>query len=100
MKSTVTRNEFIDGFCGGYANNFSYDGKVALFEHFEEFEESCGEELEFDPIAICCDYNEYDSLEEFHGDYNKEEYPTLDIIEEHTQVIPIEGTERFIIGAF
>jgi hypothetical protein len=98
MKNTVTRHEFMDSF--GDRENFSYDGMTALFEYIEEMEEEMGIELELDPIALCCDYTEYSSLEEFHGSYNKEEYPTMESIEESTQIIPIDGTDGFIIQAF
>jgi hypothetical protein len=100
MKNTVTRHEFIDSFKGGYAENFSYDGKLALFEYIEQVEEEMQIELELDPIGLCCEYNEYASLEEFHGNYNKEEYPNLEVLQEHTQIISISGTDGFIIQAF
>ena len=31
-----------------YANNFSYDGRKAMFDYFEQHEEDCEEEIEFD----------------------------------------------------
>ena len=33
-------------------------GLRALFEYLEEFEDSMGEEIELDVIALCCDYHE------------------------------------------
>ena len=38
-----------------------------------------GEEIEFDPIAICCEYTEYDNFEDLQNDYNVE---TLEELEE------------------
>jgi hypothetical protein len=98
MKNTVTRHDFIDSF--GDRENFSYDGKLALFEYIEEMEEEMGIELELDPIALCCDYAEYENLKEFQGEYDKEEYPDLETLREHTQVIELSGTDGFIIQAF
>ena len=49
MKQTVTESMFIDSFCGGYKDNFSYEGKKALFEYLEQFEDDCGTEIELDP---------------------------------------------------
>ena len=98
MKTTVTENTFMDSF--GDRENFSYDGKLALFEYIEEMEEEMGIQLELDPIALCYEFVEYDSLEELHEAYEKENYPTLDVLEEHTQVIHMKGTDSFIIQSF
>ena len=52
MKTTITEYEFTQGFVDvDRGNNFSYEGRKALFEYFEELEESIGEEIEYDPIA-------------------------------------------------
>lgn len=37
---------------------------MALCEYLEELEDGCGEEIEFDVVAIRCDWGEYASLEE------------------------------------
>ena len=101
MKETVQESYFIDRFAHmDRKENFSYEGKKALFAYLEEYEHSTGEELELDVIALCCEYTEYSSLEEFHKEYNKEEYPDLESIRDHTQFIEIEGTEGFIIQCF
>ena len=49
MKQTVTESMFIDSFCGGYKDNFSYEGKKALYEYLTQLEDDCGIELELDP---------------------------------------------------
>lgn len=59
MKTTVSRYDFERAFIDAdRKENFSYEGLKALFDYFEEYEESTGEEIELDVIAICCDYNE------------------------------------------
>jgi len=104
MKETVTVYRFRDAFkqSDTYKNNFSYEGLTALFEHLEELEwEMDGMELELDVVAFCCDYTEYDSLEDFNADYSSDDKVyTLDDIREETVVIEIPDTERFIIGVF
>ena len=105
MKETVTVYRFRDAFkqSDTYKNNFSYEGLNALFEHLEELEwEMDGIEFELDVVAFCCDYTEYDNLEDFKYDYGTfaEPYKTLDDIREETVVIEIPDTERFIIGEF
>ena len=63
MKITVDKYEFVQAFRNagrfeGYNDNFSFEALHLLFEHFEEYEDGAGEEMELDPIAICCDFAE------------------------------------------
>lgn len=55
--------------------------------------------MEIDVIAICCDFTEYADLEEFQNDYNKEEYETIEYIENQTTVIRLDNG-GFIIQSF
>lgn len=64
MKTTITESYFIDRFMAIRREQFSREALRALFEHYEQLEADCGEEVEFDPIAICCDWTEYDSFQE------------------------------------
>ena len=89
MKTNVNFYEFRNWFNQNRPNNFSADGLVALFDYFEQYEEDCGIELEFDPIAICCEYNEYENMAEFHKDYDNETYPDLEAINDATQLITL-----------
>jgi len=84
---------FRDGF-STRPDNFSYEGLGALFEYLEEWEESTGSKIEFDPIAICCEYSEYTNISEYNSDYGTE-HESYDDIEE-TIVIPIND-DSFII---
>ena len=73
-------------------NNFSRAGLRSLFDYFEEFEEDTGQEWEFDGIALCCDFTEYDDLDEFKANYTCEEFQDIkdwEGINDHTIVIPI-----------
>ena len=47
-----------------YKNNFTYEGKRALFDYLENLEEDTGTEIELDTIALCCEYSEYSNLKE------------------------------------
>tara|TARA_R110000787_G_scaffold119127_1_gene230068 strand:- start:511 stop:810 length:300 start_codon:yes stop_codon:yes gene_type:complete len=99
MKTTVDFCQFQNWFQEHRPHNFSPSGRTALFDYLEEYEEGTGENIEFDPIALCCEYSEYDDLDEFHQNYDKEEYPDLDKIRDWTQVIEIRGG-GFIIQNF
>lgn len=87
MIETVTKSTFIDWFRRYREDNFSYMGLDALFDYLEELEDGIGEQMEFDPVAICCEYSEYDSLEEIIEEYDSIE--TLEDLEMYTTVIPI-----------
>jgi hypothetical protein len=69
MKTTVNFYEFRDGMMALRPNNFTYEGLEILFEGLEQFEEDTGKELDFDPIAICCDFCEM-SEDEIKQSYN------------------------------
>ena len=97
MKQSINLYNFQEAFQRIRPDNFSYEGLRALFEYLEDLEEDMGEELELDVIAICCDYTEYESLEEFHNSYSAEDYPDLEAIADSTQFIQIDD-DSFIIG--
>lgn len=118
MKQEVGFNAFCDGFSPNRENNFSYEGKRALFDYLEQYEEDCGQEIELDIVALCCEYVEYENVEEYLKDYetdiDKEDYAFYeneeDIKEEFekavkeeisnkTTLIEVEG-EGFIIGCY
>jgi len=68
MKQTITQSDFIGAFGAmGRAENFSYDARAMLFDHFEE----CDPDMELDVIAICCEYAEADA-DEIIADYDIE----------------------------
>jgi hypothetical protein len=71
MKTTVYFSEFCDYFRDIRPDNFSYQGLRILFDYFEEFEDSTGESIDFDVIAICCDFSE-DSFENIADQYGIE----------------------------
>ena len=71
MKQTVNEWDFKEAFRqAGREESFSDEGLSALFKEFEDYEDSTGEEIELDVIAICCDYTEYENFAEFNDNYN------------------------------
>ena len=98
MKQSVNIYDFERAFKRCERENFSYDGLKALFEYLEEFEDSTGEEVELDVIALCCEYAEYDSLNEYNDDYGTK-YDEIDLIQDDTTLIKIDD-ERFIIQQY
>ena len=102
MKQSITRFDFVDWFRGSdnYKNNFSYNGLNSLFDYFEQLEEEMENEIDFDPIAICCEFSEYENLNEIKENYSSVEINNIDDLRYHTSVIEIEDTDRLIIQDF
>tara|TARA_R110000751_G_scaffold86097_1_gene171569 strand:+ start:101 stop:499 length:399 start_codon:yes stop_codon:yes gene_type:complete len=69
IKATLSADEFVMQFRQIRNDNFSVSALYALFEYFENLSEEMGEDIEFDPIANCCEYSEYHSVKELFEDY-------------------------------
>ena len=99
MIKTINEYDFIDAFKKmGRTDNFSNSGLIALYEYLEMLGDDLGQPIELDVIALCCEYAEYDNLEEFQADYS-EDYQTIGDIESDTTVIMIDD-DSFIIQQF
>lgn len=94
MKQTISIHEFRDAFRkADRINQFTYEGLEALFDYLEELEEDTGEEMELDVIAICCDFAEYESLQECAEQYGIEgdDKEILEELNDNTQVIELDN---------
>lgn len=69
MKTTVSLEDFRYAFKLARREDFSYHGLKELFNYLEEYEDSTGEEVELDVIALCCDYSE-DTWQEIAQNYD------------------------------
>jgi hypothetical protein len=87
MKSNVTEHMFIDGFreCNR-EDNFSYEGRKALYEYFTDMEYD-GFEIEYDPIAVCCEHTEFDDIYEFNEAYGTEYGDFDELLHERDYVV-------------
>ena len=98
MKTIVSEYQFVDSFrlCGR-ETQFSVPARRALFEYFERLEEDSDTEIQFDPIAVCCEWAEYPSALQaandygFKGNENDTEESALDWLHEQTQVVEFDG---------
>ena len=108
MYQTISEYDFIEAFREmNRENNFSYDGRKTLFEYLEE----SGEEIELDIIALCCEFTEYENIDEYLKEYDSKYEPdefdteeefkkaVFEEINENTQLIMIDD-ESFIIAAY
>ena len=91
MKTTLTQSDFINMWPESRKDSFSYEGKRALFDYLIRYEEDAGTELEFDPIALDCDFTEYADLKEIKETYSLTDIKTIEDLQDHTQVIEFDG---------
>ena len=74
---------------------FSDIGLTALFDYFTEYEDSTGEEMELDVIAICCEFSEYGDLDEIREVYRDldglDNDDALEWLNDRTTVIEFDG---------
>lgn len=105
MKTNVSLYDFRGAFMASdtYKNKFSYEGLGALYGYLIEFEDCIGEESEFDMVAICCDFAEFDDWEEFARDYKwfveREDITGIEELRDYTMVIPTTGNS-FVMQVF
>jgi hypothetical protein len=69
MKETLSTNEVAERLLADENANWTWAGAQALAEYLEELESDMGEEIEFDRVAIRCDFSQYDSLVEWMREY-------------------------------
>ena len=98
MKQDVNFNAFCDSFGESHKDNFSYEGKKALYDYLINYEEETETELELDTVAYCGDFSEYENLKELKGEYDS--IKDMKDLEENTTVILIPDSDRFIIQQF
>ena len=73
-------------------NGFSYYGSLTLFRILEDYEELTGQAMEFDPVAIRCDFREYDSAWEAAMDFfGREEASAMDEVEAEDRLLDEAG---------
>ena len=98
MKHTVTLKYFRNWFLKDKPINFSYVGLECLYDFLIQIEEG-GKEQEFKPVALCCEYTEYENIEEFWVSYDEDNFPNIESIKEMTSLIKV-GNKGFIIKNF
>jgi len=80
---TLHEAQFVDEFQKIRKENFSIFGLRALFQYLDGLSDDTGENIEFDPIAFCCEFSEY-NLEDFNNGY-EEEYASIDELQENEE---------------
>ena len=85
-------NDFIRRFDEmGRKDQFSYDGKVALYDHLNNLSDDTGDDIELDVIALCCEWSEYDSLQDAKDAYDAYDFEDYTGLEDITTVLYTRG---------
>jgi hypothetical protein len=90
MKTTLGTTQAAHMLLDDENANWSRAGAFALVEWLEDFESSLGNEIDFCPVSIRCDFSEYDSLEDWAMEYfgsDKAAKEKLDCIDQDQDVI-------------
>ena len=106
MKNTLSTSDAASLLMADDNAAWSMAGAFALIEYLEEYEEAYGAEVEFDRVAIRCEYSETESLQEwarcyftddqltdgyFSKDDENHEDNIRDFIHDHGQLIEFDG---------
>lgn len=103
IKQTMSEYEFTDGLLTDSYANWSREAVHALYDYYESLSDDLGEEIEFDRVAIRCDWSEYDTTTEAFKNYNygEEDLPSQEVmlewLEERTQVIELDNDHILLV---
>lgn len=113
MKTTVSEYDFCRAFetSSERKDTFTHSAQKALYDYLVQYEDDCGEEIELDIVALCCDYSEYESAvqcikdcgytgfsfeasddESEEENEERKEEEALEWLGNQTSVIPFDGT--------
>jgi hypothetical protein len=99
MKLTLTTSHATSLLKADTNARWTHSGARALVEHLEQLEEDLGAEIEFDAVAIRCDYSEHDTALEAATEQGfeptvfqaEDNVASLEWLRDRTDVITFEG---------
>lgn len=97
MYQNVTKSDFTQAFhLADRGSEFTYSALSALYDHLTEMESDTGEQIELDVIALCCEWDEYDTAIEAAAAYStpdrfEDESEALEWLKEQTTVVEFPG---------
>jgi hypothetical protein len=104
MKTTINLHQFRDAFYRmDRKTNFSYEGLEVLFNGLEEYEEDTGEEMDFDVIALCCDFSEMteqEIMDSYNVNLEESSKDMYDWLSNQTWVLGQTASGSFIFRQF
>jgi len=94
MKETLSTYEVAQRLLADEHANWSWAGAQALAEYLEELEADMDVEIEFDRVAIRCDFAQYDSLVDWMREYWRDLDNAFDALDHHAEDGDDELEER------
>ena len=96
MKKELSTSEAVNELMSDEYAGWSYNGAIALVEYLEDLEEDLGESIEFNTIALRCEFTEYKNFKEIakqYGVYGADdtEDELRDYFKDRTTVIEFDG---------
>ena len=98
MHQKVNESIFKDTIRRLRPDNFTWGGLSALYDYLIDLEDDTGLKIEFDPIALCCEYSEYADFKEIQEAYSNLDLEDLEDLYGETTVI--EHDQGIIIQDF
>jgi hypothetical protein len=86
IKTLSTEEMITDLICDEYAN-WTPQGARALAEYWEQLSDDIGEDLQWDRVAMRCEFTEFTSWDSICGSYELDE----EEVRERTTVIEFDG---------
>jgi hypothetical protein len=109
MKRTLSTYEIAGLLMDDEYANWSRTGAYALAEYLEELEEDTGEEMEFDCVAIRCEWHEFKdchaiaecySIDIENCEDDEVEKIVLKYVDDRSRYIRLPANEGFIVQQF
>ena len=103
MIQTINFTTFANAFCNSdRADQFSYEALELIFDYIEDYERDTGEQIEFDMIAICCEWAEEDAatLAQYYGFDSAAPEDVLDAMRDATQVAGVTSAGKIVYVQF
>lgn len=94
MKITLTEHLFIEEFKKIRPDNFTMVSLSHLYYWYEELEDAGEDQIEFDPIAICCEWCEFDTEQEAIDYYDLD---NIEQLEDNTSIISTEEGKLLVM---
>ena len=97
MINTISTSQAVTELLKDEYAQWSHEAAAALVDWIEELEESTGEPIEFDPVALRCEFSEYTEAELIEA-YDM----TLEEIRDNTLVIEFGSVanQMFVVQEF
>jgi hypothetical protein len=103
IKETVNESRFTDVLMFDEYAGWTYGAIKALYDYYEQLSEDIGEDIELDPVAIRCEWTEYDSAWDAMEEYQPDDMPTIEEaseqlarewLEERTTVLDVKNVDH------